>query len=294
MEAIFWLSGIALSIVISVYVGKFLGKHFPVARFAGLTVAAFWLIWTFGFSSLIVGYALTGPLAIFQTIIIVVTFWLSYRRLKEKQEADTTIQSLKTELLKLDNKRLKAVAEKVLASKYEIITTPEEHRAFFLRTMKEASDSVIILSGWATDYAVNDEFKSLLKSALARGVNVFIGYGYQRKGDKPPPNYHKQASRDLSEIAGWCAKTNTKGHLKIRKFPNHAKMLIKDDEFAVNGGFNWLSNVGRSHNQERSWVIYNRDFVTAERDQIIEEMDSMKEPTRRSLIRRIFPFSDRD
>ena len=55
----------------------------------------------------------------------------------------------------------------------------------------------------------------------------------------------------------------------VKKFPNHAKILIYDDKYAVNESFNWLSNAGRSRNIERSWVIKDKNFVEAEMEIIL-------------------------
>ena len=48
----------------------------------------------------------------------------------------------------------------------------------------------------------------------------------------------------------WSEKQNTDGLIIVRYYPNHAKLLICDDKWLVAGSFNWLSNVGRSKNEE--------------------------------------------
>ena len=48
----------------------------------------------------------------------------------------------------------------------------------------------------------------------------------------------------LNVLREWCADNDTKGILVVKKFPNHAKVLIRDDKYAVMGSFNWLSNAG--------------------------------------------------
>ena len=61
MEAVIWIVGIVFSILIAF-------SFFNAV--AGFSVVGFWLLWTLGFSSVFVGYALTGPLAIIQFLII--------------------------------------------------------------------------------------------------------------------------------------------------------------------------------------------------------------------------------
>ena len=60
-ELVIWIVGIVFSILIAF-------SFFNAV--AGFSVVGFWLLWTLGFSSVFVGYALTGPLAIIQFLII--------------------------------------------------------------------------------------------------------------------------------------------------------------------------------------------------------------------------------
>ena len=41
----------------------------------------------------------------------------------------------------------------------------------------------MILSGWATDYVVDKQFKNLLK-VVSVGVNIFIGFGYKNSNEE--------------------------------------------------------------------------------------------------------------
>ena len=149
-----------------------------------------------------------------------------------------------------------------------------------------------MLSGWATSYAIDDESRSLLRACLTRGVRVYIGYGYKKKNDsKPAAGYEIEANNSLKKLQEWCAEERLDGRLHIFYFPNHAKTLIVDDKYAINGSFNWLSNKGSSQNEERSWIIYDWDFVTSERDKIIGNLDNPLEPSRRGLLKRVIPWS---
>jgi phosphatidylserine/phosphatidylglycerophosphate/cardiolipin synthase-like enzyme len=290
MTAIFWITGIAASIFAAFWLGKILAPRLQIARYTGFGVAAFWLLWTFGFSSIFVGYVLTGPLAIIQAIVIVVAFLINYRIFRERRLHALEIEQLQRELEHSDNERLRAEANSVLKSKIEVIESPAQHRELFLEVLRSAQDSIVILSGWATDYAIEKSFRQLLRNALKRGVSVVIGYGYRRKGEKPvQSDYEKNARKTLGELQQWCAEIDAPGALEVFHFPNHSKILIKDDEFAVCGSFNWLSNAGRSHNDERSYVIYNPDFVSSERDEIIASLEKNVPPTRRQLFKRLVP-----
>jgi len=156
------------------------------------------------------------------------------------------------------------------------IQSPTEHAALLKKALKNAKHTVIILCGWVTDYVIDDEFKLLLEGCLSRGVNVYIGYGYTASNEKKPSNDVQQRAENylFNELKPWCHEKNTKGHLWLVKYPNHAKVLIRDHEYAVVGSFNWLSNSGRSKNAEYSWVIKDKSFVEKEAEIIISELES--------------------
>ena len=170
------------------------------------------------------------------------------------------------------------------------ISSPEDHNKLLKNAMRNSEHTVILLCGWVTTYVIDTEFKTLLGKALKRGVNVLIGYGYTASGEAKPANPHqKEAEAYLERLREWCAENDTKGILVVKKFPNHAKVLIRDDKYAVMGSFNWLSNAGRSQNSERSWVVKDRDFVLQETEIIINQLASFMD--KRDFLKRFFPWS---
>ena len=89
MGALFFTAAIIITILGAFALGKKIFNSYKKALIFGGSATAFWLFWTFGFSTLIVGYAITGPLAIFQTILIVTIFIYSYLKLrKDKKQKD--------------------------------------------------------------------------------------------------------------------------------------------------------------------------------------------------------------
>ena len=58
------------------------------------------------------------------------------------------------------------------------------------------------------------------------------------------------------------------GKLDIYDFPNHSKVLIKDDEFVISGSYNWLSTGDDSKNLEKSYLIIDKIIVNNEIDDI--------------------------
>jgi len=137
--------------------------------------------------------------------------------------------------------------------------------------------------------AIYDEFKFLLAKALKRGVNVFIGYGYKSSFDPiPKSKTQKDAENNLLKLKEWCAEENTDGLLLIAYHPNHSKILICDDTYAVCGSFNWLSNSGKSKNLERSWIVYDKVFVDTEMELIMTANFSRFD--RRGFFKKLIPW----
>jgi len=261
--------------------GRFAGK------IAGLAVGGFWLAWTLGLSAFFVGYALSGELKFVQLAVTIVVFYLSYKTWKNKK----LINDLKKDLKNIDNKVLSLKIDNISNKEIKVITTPKDHRKLLLQTLDEANKTVVIFSGWLTDYSINSDFRNKLKKCLERGVDVIIAWGYKKTGSisSEQKNAGEKSIRDLQE---WTSLNKTAGTLETFYFPNHSKILICDTKYAVMGSFNWLSNSGGSLNEERSWIVYNKDFI---QDEIVEIMKNIYDPSkslsRRQLLKNFIPFS---
>ncbi len=261
--------------------GKFTGK------IAGLLVGGFWLTWTLGLSAVFVGYALGGELLFVQLAVIIVVFYLSFKMWKNKN----LINDLKNNLDKIDNQNFSSKINDISNKQIKVLSTPKEHRKFLLKTLNQANKTIIIFSGWLTDYSVNDEFRTKVKSCLNRGVDIIIAWGYKKSGSISSEQKNA-GEKSIKELQEWTSLNKTKGTLETFYFTNHSKILICDTQYAVMGSFNWLSNSGGSTNEERSWIVYNKDFI---QDEIVEIMKNLYDPkkslSRRQLLKNFVPFS---
>ena len=261
--------------------GKFTGK------IAGLVVGGFWLTWTLGLSAVFLGYALSGELLFVQLAVIIVVFYLSFKMWKNKN----LISDLKNNLDKIDNQNFSSKINDISNKQIKVLSTPKEHRKFLLKTLNQANKTIIIFSGWLTDYSVNDEFRTKVKSCLNRGVDIIIAWGYKKSGSISSEQKNA-GEKSIKELQEWTSLNKTKGTLETFYFTNHSKILICDTQYAVMGSFNWLSNSGGSTNEERSWIVYNKDFI---QDEIVEIMKNLYDPkkslSRRQLLKNFVPFS---
>ena len=283
MQVGIWTVVIVISILLVWFVGN------KIARYG---IVTFWLIWTLGLSSLFVGYSLSGQLLVYQIIIILVVFAVSWFIRKQKDKSRSVIQQLQNDLSRLDNPNLNSLAKKFKNNEIKVLDTPKKHRQTFLQTLDDAEKQIIILSGWIMDFSVNKEFRLKLQDCLERGVDIFIGYGYKSPSTVVYKETVNEATKHLKSLQEWAAKKKTKGILEIFHYPNHSKILICDNNYAINGSFNWLSNGGGTENEERSWIIYNKKFIQNETKSIMENLyDPSKPRSRRQILKEFVPFS---
>ena len=270
MDPLSWMPLIGITILLSFLFGLMFRKSYEIAKWLGIGFTGFLLIWAFVLSSIYPGYKIFGELAAYQAIFFVVVFCLNYHYMWGERRKEELVRRLQADVDGLNNELLQRKLKKVVQSRLGILQTPEEHRRTLKDTLKSANETVVILSGWATNYSVDAKFRTLLGRCLKRGVMVYIGYGYQKRGETPiEQEVEDEARKTLEDLQEWCSKKKWDGRLEVFPFPDHAKTLIKDNEYAIHGNFNWLSKLGPGLAEERSWIVYNKDFVTEERDKII-------------------------
>ena len=282
MEPLFWSLGIAASIYLSWNIVTRISS-----KIAGFSTVGFWLFWNLGGSAWFGFSVLTGPLFFVQMTVILVVFYLSYKMWKNK----SLINDLKKDLKKIDNKILSSKLENLSNNEIKVLTTPKDHRKLLLQTLDTANSTIVIFSGWLTDYSVNNEFRNKLKNCLSRGVDIIIAWGYKKSGDISSQEKNT-GEKSINELQEWTSQNKTSGTLESFYFPNHSKILICDTKYAVMGSFNWLSNKGGSENEERSWIVYNKNFIQDELSEIMKNLYDPKKPlSRRQLLKNFIPFS---
>lgn len=125
-------------------------------------------------------------------------------------------------------------AEHLLATKVTFLSELEEHRTLLKKALTTATDSIVIVSPYISNNALdNDAIPKLVKAAQNRGVKitVYTDFNFDMlPGGVLKP--HAEAGRDvLKDLL--CDL-----HV-VQKV--HAKTLIVDDEWMATGSFNWLS-----------------------------------------------------
>ena len=142
-----------------------------------------------------------------------------------------------------------------------IIKGASDHRNELFRQMAGTKKSLIILSGWANDFGINRQTKRKINQLLENKIMLTLGWGYKSSNSGTLP--FTKAEKWLQEL-----QKKYPSNLKLLYFQNHSKAIIRDDEEAVIGSFNWLSNSGHSRNDELSLVITDNKTIANLRDTI--------------------------
>lgn len=199
------------------------------------------------------------------------TVWVAYflfREIGKKKEViseqskriSDLESALEGALSEYDSETRSSAKEAAKKSHHEIIRD-KQHKTELLNAIEGANTSLTIVSGWIRSYIVDRNFLGLLKEALARGVNVFIGYGWQKSdGTHDSDRTVTEARQRLDKLAATAARKRGWGRLIIRENPTHEKVLIKDQDYVICGSNNWLSNKNFK-NQEQSIKIWDANLA---------------------------------
>ena len=125
----------------------------------------------------------------------------------------------------LDNTNLDSNIQNISNTEIKVLDTPKRHRKTLLETLDKAKKTIVIFSGWLTDYSVNEEFRDKLKKCLERDVDILIAWGYKKSGSVGSENKNK-AEKSMRDLQEWTSIKKTKGILETFYFPNHSKILI--------------------------------------------------------------------
>ena len=112
------------------------------------------------------------------------------------------------------------------------------------------------------------KFLRQLEAVLKGGAQVHIGHGIA-------PNSTKARAADVTAKQAIESLAGRYSNLHFVRLGNtHAKILIKDHEFAAVTSFNWLSFGGdpnQAYRDEQGVLLQKQDFVDAKYDEVIKQ-----------------------
>jgi phosphatidylserine/phosphatidylglycerophosphate/cardiolipin synthase-like enzyme len=131
----------------------------------------------------------------------------------------------------------------------------------------------MIISPWIRAKVVNHEFLKRLEELLHRQVAVYIGYGMSDEETHdlfPKDRAARGALHQLARKYGNCCF--------VRLGNTHAKVLIKDSDFAVVTSFNWLSFKGdpdRTFRDEQGILLQEPELVDQKFNELVVRFDQV-------------------
>ncbi len=261
---------LSLGIVITIYFSWNISLGIS-NKVIGSGITIFWIFWVLGGSAWFGFGTLSGSLVFVQIALIVFIFYVSVKMWRMGK----IIYNYKKNIKKITNQNINLNISNISDNEIRFIENGKDHRKLLLKTLDQANKTIVIFSGWLSDYSVNEEFKKKIKICLERGVNIFIAWGYKNfYDDTKNILHHKAGSRNLAELKEWSILNKTKGTLQILNFANHTKILICDTNYIVLGSFNWLGSGGGHNFEERSYIISNKTFINKELLNILSNLNN--------------------
>jgi hypothetical protein len=144
-----------------------------------------------------------------------------------------------------------------------------EIREKFLYFLKNADDSLYIISPWMNYYIMNKEFLQDVENLLRRNVKLRIIYGITSSESKDK-EYRDRRTEELAN------KLRSLGEpygdlLKVEHGQTHEKLCICDRKYYINGSFNFLSYSGEDDDNFR-----NEGSTYSEDAKLIKEVISKR------------------
>jgi len=121
----------------------------------------------------------------------------------EIKEADEVTledpQELQQQLTLVENE-IDAQSNIVTATPFrQRLIKTQEHRPLLLKVLQEAQESVYISSASLSLSAVDEEFLQNLKSAIDRGIFVYIAWGLMAQGNNAEAERHRNVGRECNQ-----------------------------------------------------------------------------------------------
>jgi len=254
-----------------------------------------WIIWSL--------FAIGGTLLNFQLGLIVVIGFLGYAITFSLRNKDKEVSKLKDALSDATSLKNRNFDEAILKEKASIDANKNDYvskiypingvdnlKSELNFALLNAHSRILIMSGWASKYVIDDQFISNCLRQLSNGVEIHIGFGYDTSSAQRKPEWERRGKKQLSSLMLKALENSTEHLLFIYEFDNHYKSLVKDEEYFITGSINWLSN-SKGRNFERAWKNEFPELAKREFQDCLDIMKPQKLTLRRSMLK---PFLEWD
>lgn len=156
-----------------------------------------------------------------------------------------------------------------------VVLRGPDHPRLLRETIQTATSEIMIVSAFLSRGVVTEALVAEFEQALKRGVQLWIAFGMNARDDRRKRRAWTDAEERLRSL-----RRRYKKQFRIldegtrTRDGTHEKILIKDNEFVVIGGFNWLSYAGDDPRGESSMMSRLPQVVEAERTHMIDRFGS--------------------
>jgi hypothetical protein len=148
-----------------------------------------------------------------------------------------------------------------------------DHPPLLDDAVSNAQERLMIISPWIRADIVTKDFIRKIEELLRRNVALYIGYGIAEEYKT------KARAKDVAAIEALRKLKDRYPHFSFIRFGNtHAKVLIKDHDFAAITSFNWLSFKGdanRPLRDEQGTLYQSRDKVDQKFDELLPRFNTL-------------------
>ena len=144
------------------------------------------------------------------------------------------------------------------------VVSGQQHRDALFASLEGAAREVIIASGFLSARVANDNFVQRLSAPLKRGVKVTLIFPDGSSGSVSHENDgYEVAFEKLTRLG------REHPNLTLIKKYTHQKALVVDDQYAIVGSYNFLSNL-KATRDETSTKIFDRKAISEIRKTLLE------------------------
>ena len=254
-----------------------------------------WILWTL--------VMLSGPLMNFQLTLILIIATVSILIIKALKTRDKKLSKLEAALAdaeKLKNRnfdeaifreKAKQEAESNFFSRIYPIDGTLSLKSEMQASIKNASSRVLIMSGWTSDYVIDEQFINSCISKLKEHIELHFGFGYNSSSSQRMPQWERRGRYQIEKLMVRALESECDNNLFIYEFDNHYKSLVKDSEYFITGSINWLSNK-KGKNFERAWKTQIPELADREFKDCISIMRPKRLILRRKLLKPFIEWTD--
>lgn len=138
------------------------------------------------------------------------------------------------------------------------------HGKYLKYSLNNVKKDIYIQSPWVRAIVLK-EYLNDFKNALSKGINIHIKYGIKKRSRHDKDPIDSEGLNIFNELS------KEYKNFKIYQDNSHEKFLIYDNDYIINGSFNWLSYKHNDGNERKESSVISKN-----KDSIIQKIKEFK------------------